>query len=119
DTTNDTDADADPDVDADVDADTDQDNEAEEQRKKIERAIELDEAELVELVILPKSGLPGRTASDLNLRKRYGINLLAISRQGSRIHSRVRRTTLRHGDVLLMQGSGDLIAEFASTAGCA
>lgn len=91
----------------------------EEQKKKIERSSQLDDAELVELVILPGSGLLGRSVSDINLRERYGINMLAISRQGSRIHSRVRKAKLRHGDVLLMQGSGDLIAEFASNAGCA
>ncbi|TKR55037.1 SLC13 family permease [Allopusillimonas ginsengisoli] len=91
----------------------------EEQEKKIERSIELDDAELVELVVLPGSSLLSRSASDLNLRERFGINLLAISRQGARIQSRVRHTALRHGDVLLMQGPGDLISEFAANAGCA
>jgi len=90
-----------------------------EQEKKIERLIQLDDAELVELVVLPGSSLLGRSASDLSLRDRFGINLLAISRQGSRIRSRVRHTALRHGDVLLMQGPGELIAEFAANAGCA
>ncbi|MBV6271715.1 SLC13 family permease [Alcaligenaceae bacterium CGII-47] len=90
-----------------------------EQDKKIERSIQLDEVELIELVVLPGSSLLGRSASDLNLRERFGINLLAISRQGSRIQSRVRHTALRLGDVLLMQGPSDLIAEFAANAGCA
>lgn len=94
-------------------------NDEEEQKKKIKRSAQLDEAELVELVILPGSGLLGRSASDIDLRERYGINLLAISRQGARIRSRVRHTALRDGDVLLMQGSSDLISEFASNAGCA
>lgn len=87
--------------------------------KNGDRTPEFDESELVELVILPSSGLSGRSARQVNIRKRFGINLLAISRQGSRIHSRVRNTTLRHGDVLLMQGPTDLISEFAANAGCA
>lgn len=87
--------------------------------KKTERSAESDEIELVELVILPSSGLSGRTARNANIRKRFGVNMLAISRQGSRIQSRVRSTTLRHGDVLLMQGPSDLIAEFAAATGCA
>jgi len=91
----------------------------EEQDKKIERSAKLDDAELMELVILPGSVLLGRSASDIDLRKRYGINLLAISRQGSRIRSRVRHTALRDGDVLLMQGVSDLVSEFASDTGCA
>ena len=91
----------------------------EEQDKKIERSAKLDDTELMELVILPGSVLLGRSASDIDLRKRYGINLLAISRQGSRIRSRVRHTALRDGDVLLMQGVSDLVSEFASDTGCA
>ncbi len=95
------------------------DAEKEPDKKKADRPSQLEDTELVELVILPGSGLLGRSASDIELRERYGVNLLAISRQGSRIRSRVRHTALRHGDVLLMQGSGDLISEFASNAGCA
>lgn len=98
---------------------TDIDTDADESDKNEDRTPELDESELVELVILPGSGLSERTARRVNIRKRFGINLLAISRQGSRIHSRVRSTPLRHGDVLLMQGPADLISEFAVNAGCA
>lgn len=77
-----------------------------------------DEIGLVELVVLPQSGLLGRTASDIQLRTRYGINLLAISRQGRRSVTRLRSTALHAGDVLLMQGAGDSIAEFAANSGC-
>lgn len=84
-----------------------------------ERSNEDADLDLVELVILPASSLAGRTARGANLRTRFGVNLLAISRQGSRIRSRVRSTALRQGDVLLMQGSADAIAEFAARAGCA
>lgn len=77
-----------------------------------------DEIGLVELVVLPQSGLIGRTASDIQLRTRYGINLLAISRQGQRSVTRLRSTALHAGDVLLMQGAGDSIAEFAANSGC-
>lgn len=77
------------------------------------------ESDLVELVILPGSTLLGRNARDVHIRRRFSINLLAISRQGARIQSRVRDTSLRSGDVLLMQGPQELIAEFATTVGCA
>lgn len=87
--------------------------------KDSRRAAKLDESELVELVILPGSGLSGRTARHVGIRTRFGINLLAISRQGSRIRNRVRNAQFHQGDVLLMQGSADMIAEFAATTGCA
>ncbi len=99
---------------------TDQEKkEARKDNKKPERTAETNELELFELVILPASNLTGRTARGANIRSRYGVNLLAISRQGSRIRSRVRSTALRQGDVLLVQGPKDLIASFATSAGCA
>lgn len=99
--------------------DQDEPNAEEDQEKKIEQSTKASDIELMELVILPGSPLLGRSARDLDLRKRYGITVLAISRQGARIHSRVRHTSLRDGDVLLMQGPGDLISDFASDTGCA
>lgn len=73
---------------------------------------------LVELVIRPGSGLEGRSASDLLLRTRYGLNLLAVSRQGQRARARLRAMPLHAGDLLLMQGPFETIAEFASDNGC-
>lgn len=73
---------------------------------------------LTELVVRPGSSLDGRSASDLLLRTRYGLNLLAISRQGNRARTRLRAIAMRPGDLLLMQGPGETIAEFASDNGC-
>ena len=73
---------------------------------------------LTELVVRPGSSLDGRSASDMLLRTRYGLNLLAISRQGNRARTRLRAIAMRPGDLLLMQGPGETIAEFASDNGC-
>lgn len=77
-----------------------------------------EEIELVELAVLPGSALAGRSASDIELRTRHGINLLAVSRQGRRSTARLRTMPLRAGDVLLMQGPAESLAQFASWAGC-
>jgi di/tricarboxylate transporter len=77
-----------------------------------------DEIALVELAILPSSGLLERTPSDIQLRSRYGINLLAVSSQGKRSRARLRTYRFKAGDVLLMQGTPEAIAEFASAASC-
>jgi di/tricarboxylate transporter len=60
-----------------------------------------DEVVLMELAVLPDSGLIGRSATDINLRTRFGINLLAVSRQGRRSIARLRTMPIRGGDVLL------------------
>mgnify|MGYP001221549079 CR=1 FL=1 len=77
-----------------------------------------DEVVLMELVVLPASPLAGRSASDLRLRSRYGLNLLAVSRQGRRSVARLRSLRIAAGDVLLMQGQPDALSEFAGNFGC-
>ncbi|MEP6588579.1 MAG: SLC13 family permease, partial [Polaromonas sp.] len=73
---------------------------------------------LMELAVLPGSMLAGRSASDVLLRTRYGINLLALSRQGHRLLVRLRLLPIKPGDLLLMQGPADAISGFAADTGC-
>ena len=73
---------------------------------------------LVELAILPTSGLVGRTPSDIELRSRFGINLLAVSSQGRRSRARLKAYRFKAGDVLMVQGTPESIAEFAAAAAC-
>ena len=73
---------------------------------------------LRELAVLPGSSLNGRSAKDISLRTRYGLNLLAISREGRRPRARLRTLNLRTGDVILMQGPSEVLAEFAAERGC-
>jgi di/tricarboxylate transporter len=83
-----------------------------------ERSSEDNEIVLAEYVAMPRAPLIGRTPRDLQLRTRYGINLLAISRQGARRVQRLRTTRLEGGDVLLLQGSPESMAEFANEYEC-
>jgi len=76
------------------------------------------EVTLQELVVMPTSTLIDRTASDVQIRTVFGLNLLAISRQGRRTVKRLRATRIRAGDVLLMQGAPDGISGFAAETGC-
>ena len=77
-----------------------------------------DEIVLMELVVRPGASIAGRSASDMLLRSRYGINLLAVSREGTRSKARLRTLRIQPGDLLLMQGPPDVLAEFASDSGC-
>ncbi|MDP2122100.1 MAG: SLC13 family permease [Hoeflea sp.] len=78
------------------------------------------ENELVlrELVVLPGSSIVGRSARDIRLRTRYGINLLAVSRDGHSPRARLRTLKLKSGDLLLMQGPAVIINEFVNETGC-
>ncbi|QEW07290.1 SLC13 family permease [Nitrincola iocasae] len=73
---------------------------------------------LVELVVREESQLVGRSAKSMLLRTRYGINLLALSREDRKSHARLRTMKIKAGDLLLMQGPQDAVMEFASDYSC-
>jgi di/tricarboxylate transporter len=77
-----------------------------------------EEISLSEFAVLPGSSLEGRSATDVSLRTRFGISLLAVSRQGRRSMNRLRNFAMHAGDVLLMQGSAEALTEFALEYGC-
>jgi di/tricarboxylate transporter len=66
-----------------------------------------------EFVVLPASGLTGRSAGGVGMASRYGINLLAVSREGSRSIRRLRTMRFKDGDLLLLQGSPEALSGFA------
>ncbi|MEZ5796796.1 MAG: SLC13 family permease [Paracoccaceae bacterium] len=73
---------------------------------------------LRELAVLPVSSIVGQSASDLRLRTRYGLNLLAVARDGQAPRSRLRTLKLRPGDLLLVQGPEDVLGDFINDTGC-
>ena len=93
-------------------------NKEEKEEENKEDATTSDEVVLRELAILPESPLTGRSASNIELRTRYSLNLLAISRRGQLSIKRLRTARLEAGDLLLMQGSPEAVSEFASDYSC-
>jgi di/tricarboxylate transporter len=91
---------------------------AAQQGERAEPERQEDEVVLRELVVRPGSRISGRSAAELLLRARYGLNLLAVSRDGQRSMGRLGDFRLRPGDLLLMQGPAEVIADFASETGC-
>ncbi len=72
---------------------------------------------LAEVVVAPGSRAEGRTAVNLNLRRRYGVNLLGVSRQGSSLRGRLGNVRLRAGDVLLLQVGEEPVADILPEMG--
>ena len=81
-------------------------------------ALQSKDVVLIELAVRPRADLVGRSATDIDLRHLFGINLLAIAREGHRSMVRLRSTPIMAGDVLLMQGNPDSISDFAKRFGC-
>jgi di/tricarboxylate transporter len=88
------------------------------EREEVQPAPEDADLALQELVAMQDSALIGRSARDIDLRTRYGVNLLALSRQGQRSIKRLRSARIYAGDVLLMQGARDALSAFAREYGC-
>jgi di/tricarboxylate transporter len=64
-----------------------------------------------EAVVAAESPAIRRTARELDLRRRYGVNLLAVARQGQRIGERMKDVRLRPGDVLLLQARNESVLD--------
>ncbi len=76
------------------------------------------DATLMEVVVAPGSRLDGRLVGSLMLFARRGITLLGVSRQGQPFHGRLRSFRIRPGDVLLLHGEGDQLADLVPAFGC-
>ena len=74
--------------------------------------------ETAEVVVVPNAWIQGATARSLQLRARYNVNLLALSRHGRPVMQRLRDTPLSAGDVLLLEGEADTLPEAIRALGC-
>ncbi|MGE0747618.1 MAG: SLC13 family permease [Rhodospirillales bacterium] len=73
---------------------------------------------VVEAVVSADSPLIGRTVEDLRLRDRYGVSVLALSRRGSRVATRLNRARFQSGDLLVLRGAEDRIGDSLAALNC-
>ena len=71
---------------------------------KLSDPLQSQDARLVEVMLVPKSPLIGRTLKGYRFRERYGLQVLGINRHGENIRRKLSQAPLRMGDVLLLQG---------------
>ena len=83
-----------------------------------QRRAERRQLDTAEAVVTPTSWVQGNTARGLRLRARYDANLLAISRRGRPITTRLRDVPLFAGDVLLLEGPAKDLPEIVTALGC-
>ncbi|MEM8743429.1 MAG: SLC13 family permease [Pseudomonadota bacterium] len=72
---------------------------------------------LIEVVIPENSRIAKRSAQDVRLLYRHGVTLLGVSRQGKKFRDRVRRLEILPGDILLLYGSVDRLADVTDWLG--
>ncbi len=77
-----------------------------------------DDIDIAEAVIMNSSPMIDKTARSLRLRYRYGVNLIAVSRQGEMLRQRLNNIRLKAGDILLLQGREETLSEILPALGC-
>ncbi len=75
----------------------------EEERLPVERLVST-EIDIAEVGISPRSSLTGQTLRQIAFRRNYGVNVLAIWRDGTPRRANLQDTPLLPGDILLVQG---------------
>ncbi len=74
-----------------------------------EVALETEESGIVEVALAPRSAVVGKNLRDLEFRNRYGLQLLAVWRDGRSIYTGLADVVFRLGDALLVQGPWERI----------
>lgn len=75
-----------------------------------DQALKAGNIKIVEAILMPQSGLIGRTIKELNFRQRFGVTALAIYRKGHALAGKLGQLPLQVGDVLLLQGQKERFA---------
>ena len=73
-------------------------------RSDVVQTVESEDVTLLEAVVMRNGLADGNTARNLRLHAAFGVNLLGVSRRGTRLETRLSRVVMQVGDVLLLQG---------------
>lgn len=78
--------------------------------------LDSDRLSLLEATLDPRSTLAGQPLSEMNFRERYGLELVAIWRNGEAIRSNLDELVLQLGDALLLLGPRDKLRMLERTS---
>jgi di/tricarboxylate transporter len=70
-----------------------------------------EKAVVAECVVGPHSSLIGRSIRQMNFRRRYGVIVLAVHRQGVNLRKDFADVRLQYGDTLLVEGAESAVRE--------
>ena len=71
--------------------------------------LESSQVAVTEAIVAPRSQLAGKTPREILFRDRFGLQVLALWREGKSIHRDLANQTLRFGDALLLHGPREKI----------
>ncbi len=84
-----------------------QELEIEEEESPDLTALETDQVGLIEATLSPRSSLAGKTLREIHFRSKYGMQVIAIWREGRAYRTNLRDMPIKFGDGLLILGRRD------------
>ncbi len=81
----------------------------------VEQDLVTDGIRLAELLITRQSNLINRTIKEVNFLQRYGLVVIAVSRHGETLRTKIGSIRLQLGDLLLVQGSSERLEQLRSS----
>ncbi|GHB26971.1 SLC13 family permease [Salinicola rhizosphaerae] len=94
------------------------DSEDDDSAKVKGKRLDTEALQLVEVVVRNDSMMINRTVTQLGLLNQHGVQLVAVSRDGTRLKRRLRDIRFQPGDVLLLQGDESGLSDSLATLGC-
>ena len=73
---------------------------------------------VIEAVVMPNAAIEGLSMRGLGMHQRYGVNLLAVAREGHAARTRLKHIKYKTGDVLLLQGETRALEQMCQSLGC-
>jgi di/tricarboxylate transporter len=80
----------------------------------VDAALETEEIGLAEVILAPRSEMAGKSLKELEFRKRFELNVVALWRDGRPHRTWLADLPLEYGDALLVRGPRDRIRRLAA-----
>ncbi|PZQ46738.1 MAG: SLC13 family permease [Micavibrio aeruginosavorus] len=77
-----------------------------------------DDVGITEAVVMAGSELIGSTPSEMQLRRRFSVNLLAVRQSDRKKQTRLKNVRFEEGDLIVLQGNLDSMPETLAELGC-
>ncbi|MCC9134919.1 SLC13 family permease [Pontibacter silvestris] len=81
--------------------------------------LESEDIRLAELMVTRRSNLINKTVKEVEFSRRFGLVVIAISRYGETLRSKIGSIALKMGDVLLVQGAASRLDQLRSSSNIA
>jgi di/tricarboxylate transporter len=76
---------------------------------ELHEPLDTEDVPLIEVILAPRAEVEGKTLKAIHFRERYGIQVVAMWREGLVLQQGVADRSLRFGDTMLMQGPRERI----------